>query len=93
MEDLALRGRLAREKTFDLAHSSVRALNQFLHGQLLESGIAHIDVLNKFKEVYVICQSGGRSSTAVAQLLPEKIIAINVAGGTSAWRAAGLPIA
>jgi len=46
MEDLALRGRLAREKTFDLAHSSVRELNQFLHGQLPESGVTHIDVLN-----------------------------------------------
>lgn len=53
----------------------------------------HTGALKKFSEVYVICQSGGRSSSAVAQLLREKINAINVAGGTSAWRSAGLLIA
>lgn len=52
----------------------------------------HIDALKKFSEVYVICQSGGRSSSAVSQLIPHKINAINVSGGTSAWRAAGLSI-
>lgn len=59
----------------------------------LPSLAANIDSLRKFAAVYVICQSGGRSATAVSALIPEKINAINVSGGTSAWRAAGLPIA
>ena len=52
----------------------------------------HVDELKKFSEVYVICQSGGRSSSAVAALIPKNVAATNVAGGTSAWRANGLPI-
>lgn len=44
-----------------------------------------------FSEVYVICQSGGRSAAAVSALLAQNINAINVEGGTSAWRALGLP--
>lgn len=42
--------------------------------------------------VYVICKSGGRSATAVAWLRERGIDAVNVAGGTMAWRDAGLPI-
>ncbi|MBX9963429.1 MAG: protein glxC [Burkholderiales bacterium] len=34
------------DKTFDLAKSSVRELNQFLHQDLATSGVKHIDVLN-----------------------------------------------
>ncbi len=49
--------------------------------------------LAKFDSVYVICQSGGRSSSATSQLLARKINAINVAGGTLAWKAAKLPLA
>lgn len=49
--------------------------------------------LQTFSEVYVICQSGGRSSAAVSSLLAQSINAINVEGGTSAWRALGLPTA
>lgn len=48
--------------------------------------------LKGYDTVYVICQSGGRSSTAVSHLRSEKINAINVSGGTSAWRANGLPM-
>lgn len=52
-----------------------------------------LEKLKKFSAVYVICQSGGRSSAAVSQLLSQNINAINVSGGTLAWRAQGLPIA
>ncbi|HEY6022382.1 MAG TPA: rhodanese-like domain-containing protein [Candidatus Paceibacterota bacterium] len=51
-----------------------------------------VERLRSFVSVYVICQSGGRSSTATSMLISEKINATNVAGGTSAWRAHGLPI-
>jgi len=34
------------ERTFDLAKGSVRELNQFLHHELLASGVNHVDVLN-----------------------------------------------
>lgn len=50
-----------------------------------------VDKLKNFAEVYVICQSGGRSSVAVSKLLSQSVRAVNVAGGTSAWRAYGLP--
>lgn len=41
--------------------------------------------------VYVICQAGGRSLRAAAFLREQGKDAINVAGGTGAWVAAGLP--
>jgi len=46
MEDLAARPRASTERVFDLAHGSVRELNQFLHRGLPGSGVTHIDVLN-----------------------------------------------
>jgi rhodanese-related sulfurtransferase len=41
--------------------------------------------------VYVICASGGRSKRASAFLRQHGVDAINVAGGTKAWLAAGFP--
>ena len=46
MEYLATERRVALTKTFDLATSSVRALNQFLHSELARDGITHLEVLN-----------------------------------------------
>lgn len=54
---------------------------------------ACVDKLKGYSEVYVICQSGGRSAMAVSALRSEDVRAINVSGGTSAWRAHGLAIA
>lgn len=51
-----------------------------------------VERLRSFASVYVICQSGGRSSMAVAALVSENINAVTVAGGTLAWRAHGLPL-
>ncbi len=42
--------------------------------------------------VHVICQSGGRSARATEALAAAGINAIDVAGGTSAWRSAGHPV-
>ncbi len=43
--------------------------------------------------VYMICQSGGRSTKACEQILKAGYAnVVNVEGGTSAWEKAGLPI-
>ena len=43
--------------------------------------------------VYVMCLSGGRSARASALLAEEGRQAVDVAGGISDWRGAGLPLA
>jgi rhodanese-related sulfurtransferase len=56
------------------------------------------DVPERFDEVptdqtvYVICRSGARSAKAVELLRARGFDAVNVAGGTLAWREAGLPV-
>lgn len=50
------------------------------------------DALRKFDEVYVICQSGGRSSRAVDYFITQGISAVNIEGGTGAWKRAELPM-
>lgn len=42
--------------------------------------------------LYIICQSGGRSRTACDRLASAEIKVVNVEGGTSAWKRAGLPV-
>ncbi len=42
--------------------------------------------------LYVICRSGARGKQACAQLAAAGLNVVNVAGGTSAWDAAGLPV-
>ena len=44
-------------------------------------------------EVYVICESGGRSAQVTAWLGQQGYDVANVSGGTGAWRAAGFPVA
>ena len=39
--------------------------------------------------VHIICQSGGRSARVTEALAGQGVSAINIAGGTSAWIAAG----
>ncbi len=48
--------------------------------------------LKKYENVYVICQSGGRSLRAVDFLLKQDVSAINVEGGTFAWVREKLPM-
>jgi rhodanese-related sulfurtransferase len=42
--------------------------------------------------VYIICESGGRSARASEFLEASGVDAINVLGGTSAWRLSGYPL-
>jgi rhodanese-related sulfurtransferase len=46
----------------------------------------------KGEEVWVICQSGGRSAKAGQLLAGEGFQVVNVRGGTGAWIAAGKPV-
>ncbi|MEQ1502471.1 MAG: rhodanese-like domain-containing protein [Myxococcota bacterium] len=43
------------------------------------------------EEVWLICQSGGRSSRGASTLAAAGFHTVNVKGGTSAWQAAGYP--
>jgi rhodanese-related sulfurtransferase len=56
----------------------------------LEGALARVD---RSRPVYCICASGVRSAMALAQLERMGYDVVNVAGGTQAWAAAGLPVA
>lgn len=55
--------------------------------------VARVEELDRDETIYVICESGGRSAQAVEWLNTQGFDAVNVEGGTSAWRNAGLPVA
>jgi len=59
----------------------------------LSSLVERITEVPRDATVYVICESGSRSAQAVQWLAGQGIDAVNVLGGTSAWRSAGLPLA
>lgn len=59
---------------------------------LNELNEANAEHLASFREVYVICQSGGRSSAAVSKLRATGVNAIDVKGGTTAWESSHLPM-
>lgn len=52
-----------------------------------------IATLPKDREVLFICRSGNRSAKATVAARAAGLNATNVAGGTSAWARAGLPLA
>ena len=47
--------------------------------------------LPKERDILIICQSGARSAQACNMLAAAGYKVTNVAGGTAAWRRAGLP--
>lgn len=53
---------------------------------------ARLDDLPDADPLLVICRSGGRSARVVAWLAGNGFDAVNVAGGTLAWAAAGKPL-
>ena len=60
----------------------------------LDTLMANLDKLEKNEPVYIICQTGRRSLEA-ARMLNEAGFpqTISIAGGTTAWQEAGLPMA
>ncbi len=78
----------------------VREANEYLGGHApaainlpLSELVARAAEVPRDTDVYVICESGGRSAQATEWLVQQGVSAINVRGGTSAWRSAGLPLA
>ena len=55
--------------------------------------VARVAEIPRDQRVYIICESGGRSAQATEWLEAQGVDAVNVLGGTSAWRSSGLPIA
>lgn len=59
----------------------------------LDTLMANLDKLEKNEPVYLICRSGSRSKKAAQMLVDAGFPqAISIAGGTEAWKAAGLPM-
>lgn len=83
------------------AFIDVRTPAEYASGHAVGARNLPLDTLNeknsadlvKFETVYVICQSGGRSSMAAGALKKAGVKAVNVSGGTLAWRSEGLPMA
>ncbi|MEJ5998866.1 rhodanese-like domain-containing protein [Corynebacterium sp. H130] len=55
--------------------------------------MSFVDSIDKDREVFVICKSGGRSAQVGQYLENAGFDVINVEGGTDAWVAEGLPTA
>lgn len=53
--------------------------------------VDRIDELPADETLYIICASGARSASVVDYLGSRDYPAVNVEGGTYAWRDAGLP--
>ena len=49
----------------------------------------HLNDLPKHQQIWVICQSGGRSMTAANYLEQQGFDVVSVAGGTGSWIGAG----
>ena len=74
----------------EFAAGHARGARNIPLGQLAD----RIGEVERAGTVLVICQSGNRSKAGRALLLRQGVAdARNVAGGTEAWRAAGLPVA
>ncbi|MDJ0350102.1 rhodanese-like domain-containing protein [Cryobacterium sp. PH29-G1] len=54
--------------------------------------VARIGEIPADVPVHVICAAGGRSGQVAEYLAAHGHDAINIAGGTGAWRQAGLPV-
>lgn len=53
---------------------------------------ARVQEIPRDRRVYVVCATGNRSGAMTDLLRARGIDAVNVAGGTKAWMAAGLPV-
>lgn len=53
--------------------------------------MSFVESVDRDREVYVICKSGGRSAQVGQYLETAGFDVINVEGGTDAWVAEGLP--
>jgi rhodanese-related sulfurtransferase len=61
-------------------------------GAALDPGAWPLNEYEKGSTVYLICESGGRSTRAAQIVSSAGFKAVNVMGGTGAWRARDLPL-
>lgn len=78
----------------------VRERHEFVVGHVpkaehLPMGVLPLraDEFRSGRPVWVICESGNRSHAVADYLSRRGIRAVNVQGGTAAWRSHGLPVA
>jgi rhodanese-related sulfurtransferase len=67
---------------YEYAHSSIRSAKNIPMGQLMSAPDKYLNKSNKY---YIVCQSGGRSSGAVAALLRAGYDVVNVKGGMGSY--------
>lgn len=84
----------------DVALIDVREPGEWLEGHVPHARLiplgdlgGRLDEVPTAGTVYLICRSGARSAHAAGALRDRGVDAVNIAGGTDAWRAAGRPIA
>jgi len=80
----------------------VRSRSEYFAGHVAEADLMPIAELqagrrdelgsNMDEEIWLICQSGGRSGKAADLLAGEGFRVVNVTGGTAAWIEAGFPV-
>lgn len=70
-----------REK-YEYASGSIQSAKNIPMGELLNDPEKY---LNKSKEYYIMCQSGGRSARACNALLNQGFKVINVSGGMGSY--------
>ena len=80
--------------TFGRRRNTPRVTRTVRRTSQLDQLLGNLDKLEKNEPVYLICHTGNRSKKAAQMLVDAGFPqAITVAGGTEAWKAAGLPMA
>lgn len=69
-------------ESFEYKRGSIKTAKNIPMGELLENTDKY---LNKDKEYYIVCQSGGRSKTACNKLISKGYDVVNVAGGVGSY--------
>lgn len=67
---------------FEYKRGSIKSAKNIPMGELLNNPERY---LNKDKEYYILCQSGGRSSRACSKLKKQNFNVINVSGGVGSY--------
>ena len=73
---------------FEYADGHIAGVTHIPRGELVQRG----GEVPRQGPVYLVCAVGGRSAQAAAFLADQGVDAVNVSGGMTSWRQAGLPI-